>query len=62
MADLIYVAVIVAFFALTALFVVACDHIIGNKEQSEGAVSSGSDDGPSGSSAVARSRMRTEAA
>ena len=29
MADLIYVAVIVAFFALAALFVVACDRIIG---------------------------------
>ena len=29
MADLIYVAVIIAFFALAALFVVACDHIIG---------------------------------
>jgi hypothetical protein len=28
-ADLIYVAVLVAFFALAALFVVACDHIIG---------------------------------
>lgn len=29
MADLIYVAVIIAFFALAALFVAACDHIIG---------------------------------
>ena len=29
MADLIFVAVIVAFFAVAALFVVACDHIIG---------------------------------
>ena len=29
MADLIYVAVIIAFFAVAALFVVACDHIIG---------------------------------
>ena len=29
MADLIYVAVIVAFFAVAALFVIACDHIIG---------------------------------
>jgi hypothetical protein len=28
-ADLIFVAVIVAFFALAALFVVACDHIVG---------------------------------
>jgi hypothetical protein len=28
-ADLIFVAVIIAFFALAALFVVACDHIIG---------------------------------
>jgi hypothetical protein len=28
-ADLIYVGVIIAFFALAALFVVACDHIIG---------------------------------
>jgi hypothetical protein len=28
-ADLIFVAVIVAFFAVAALFVVACDHIIG---------------------------------
>ena len=29
MADLIYVVVIIAFFALAALFVVACDRIIG---------------------------------
>ena len=29
MADLIFVAVIVAFFAVAGLFVVACDHIIG---------------------------------
>jgi hypothetical protein len=29
MADLIYVAVIIAFFGLAALFVVACDRIIG---------------------------------
>jgi hypothetical protein len=28
-ADLIYVAVLIAFFVLAALFVVACDHIIG---------------------------------
>jgi hypothetical protein len=28
-ADLIYVAVLVAFFAMAALFVRACDHIIG---------------------------------
>jgi hypothetical protein len=28
-ADLIYIAVVVAFFALAALFVVACDRIIG---------------------------------
>jgi hypothetical protein len=28
-ADLIYVAVIIAFFVVAALFVVACDHIIG---------------------------------
>jgi hypothetical protein len=28
-ADLIFVAIIIAFFALAALFVVACDHIIG---------------------------------
>lgn len=33
MADLIYVAVIIAFFALTALFVVACDRIIGDEAQ-----------------------------
>ena len=32
MADLIYVAVIIAFFAVAALFVVACDHIIGADE------------------------------
>jgi hypothetical protein len=29
MADVIYVLAIVAFFALAALFVVACDRIIG---------------------------------
>ena len=32
MADVIFVAVIVAFFAIAALFVVACDHIIGADE------------------------------
>ena len=32
MADLIYVAIIVAFFALAALFVVGCDRIIGSDE------------------------------
>jgi hypothetical protein len=31
-ADLIYVAVLIAFFAIAALFVVACDHIIGKDE------------------------------
>ena len=34
MADVIYVAVIVAFFALAALFVVACDRIIGADDAS----------------------------
>ena len=29
MADLIYVAILVAFFAVAGLFVVACDKIIG---------------------------------
>ena len=32
MADLIYVMVIIGFFALAALFVVACDRIIGPDE------------------------------
>ena len=32
MQDLIYVAVMVAFFAVAALFVVACDKIIGSDE------------------------------
>jgi hypothetical protein len=32
MGDLIYVAIIVAFFAVAALFVVACDYIIGPDE------------------------------
>jgi hypothetical protein len=32
MADLIYLAVMVGFFALAALFVVACDHIVGPDE------------------------------
>jgi len=32
MADVIYVALIIAFFAVAALFVVACDHIIGKDE------------------------------
>jgi hypothetical protein len=62
-ADLIYVAVIIAFFALAALFVVACDRIIGaDQAQSAGAVSPGADDGPAGSSPGARSRIKTEAA
>jgi hypothetical protein len=60
-ADLIYVAVIIAFFALAALFVVACDRIIGDEAQSAVAVSAGSDDGPTGSSDGARSRMSTAA-
>jgi hypothetical protein len=61
-ADVIYVAVIVAFFALAALFVVACDRIIGAEEaQSAGAVSSEADDRSTGSSAEARSRMSSVA-
>jgi hypothetical protein len=32
MADLIFVAVIIAFFTVAALFVVACDRIIGADE------------------------------
>lgn len=32
MQDLIYVAVMIAFFAVAALFVVACDKIIGSDE------------------------------
>jgi hypothetical protein len=32
MADLIYLAVIIAFFAVAAAFVVACDRIIGPEE------------------------------
>jgi hypothetical protein len=31
-ADLVYVAVLIAFFTLAALFVVACDRIIGVDE------------------------------
>jgi hypothetical protein len=63
-ADLIFVAVIVAFFAVAALFVVACDHIIGaddKQAQGRGAVSPTPDDGPTASSAGARSRMGTAA-
>jgi hypothetical protein len=30
--DLVYVATIIAFFAIAALFVVACDRIIGSDE------------------------------
>ncbi len=32
MADVLFVAVVVAFFALAALFVVACDRIVGPDE------------------------------
>ena len=32
MQDLVYVAVLIAFFALSALFVVGCDRIIGSDE------------------------------
>jgi hypothetical protein len=32
MADLLAVAAFIAFFAIAALFVVACDHIIGAEE------------------------------
>jgi hypothetical protein len=35
MNDFAYVAIIIAFFALAALFVKACDRIIGPDEQSE---------------------------
>jgi hypothetical protein len=33
MADLIYVAVLISFFALAALFVRACDHIVGPDDE-----------------------------
>ena len=33
MADLVFVLIIVAFFALAALFVTACDRIIGSDEE-----------------------------
>jgi hypothetical protein len=33
MADLIYVSVLIAFFAVAGLFVVACDKIIGPDEE-----------------------------
>jgi hypothetical protein len=32
MSDVIYVAVLVGFFSLAALFVLACDHIVGDEE------------------------------
>jgi hypothetical protein len=32
MQDVVYVAVMIAFFALSALFVVGCDRIIGSDE------------------------------
>jgi hypothetical protein len=32
MSDLVYVAVLVAFFGLAALFVAACDRIVGGDE------------------------------
>jgi hypothetical protein len=35
MADVLFVAVVVAFFALAAVFVVACDRIIGPDELPE---------------------------
>ena len=35
MADLIFVAVFIAFFALAGLFVVACDRIIGAEDAAE---------------------------
>ena len=35
MNDFAYVAIIIAFFALAALFVKACDRIIGSDEESE---------------------------
>jgi hypothetical protein len=44
-ADLIFVAVIVAFFALAALFVVACDHIVGVDDSA--ATGTRGDHGPS---------------
>ena len=61
MADLIYLAVIIAFFAVAALFVVACDRIIGEEAQSGGAVSTETEGGPTGSSTGARSRMSSVA-
>jgi hypothetical protein len=35
-ADVIFVAILVAFFALAALFVRACDRIIGDEAESTG--------------------------
>jgi len=32
MQDIVYVAVLIAFFVVAALFVMACDHIIGSDE------------------------------
>ena len=44
MADIVYVAIIVAFFALAALFVRACDKVIGPDETAT--VVSGREAGP----------------
>lgn len=41
MADVVFVAVVVVFFALAALFVVACDRIVGPDELPSGADPSG---------------------
>ncbi|MDQ6613792.1 MAG: hypothetical protein M3083_03315 [Actinomycetota bacterium] len=46
MNDFAYVAIIIAFFALAALFVKACDRIIGPDEQSDASrTATSSDDG-----------------
>lgn len=44
MADIVFVAVVVVFFALAALFVVACDRIVGPDELSSSADPDRSDD------------------
>lgn len=44
MADVLFVAVVVAFFAFAAVFVVACDRIIGPDELPDQAAPAPSDD------------------
>ena len=44
MADLLFIAIVIAFFGITGLLVALCDHIIGPEESAVSAADQGLDD------------------